>query len=84
MAIQSPPPNETVEIAQKLILSRKDVQSLGVWQSNQTLLRMEARGAFPRRLKIGGTACAWDKQEVLEWLEDRRIERATWRYADAS
>ena len=67
----------------RLILSRTDLRALGIWQSNTTLLRLEVKGSFPRRLKIGGTATAWDSKEILDWLEERRAERARWVYADA-
>lgn len=67
----------------RLILSRTDLRALGIWQSNTTLLRLEAKGLFPRRLKIGGTATAWDRKEILDWFEERRTERARWVYANA-
>jgi predicted DNA-binding transcriptional regulator AlpA len=72
-----------ISLGSQLILSRTDLRSLGIWQSNTTLLRLEAKGLFPRRLKIGGTATAWDHKEILDWFEERRIERARWVYANA-
>jgi len=75
---------EFERFTQKLILSRPDLKDLGIWQSNTTLLRMEAIGRFPRRIRLSASCVAWDKDEVFNWLEERRAERAKWVYADAS
>jgi len=34
--------------------------------------RLEARGEFPRRYKIGPNRVAWDEDEYDAWLEKRR------------
>ncbi len=67
---------------EKIILSRADLKALGIWQSNATLLRIEAAGRFPRRLRIGGTAVCWDRAEIMAWIDARRAERAHHHYAD--
>jgi hypothetical protein len=41
---------------QKKLLSKADLKAIGIWQSNSTLLRLEARNRFPRRLRIGGVS----------------------------
>lgn len=66
-----------------VLLSRSDLKSLGITLSNSSLLRAEARGAFPRRLRLSPAKVCWDRAEVAEWLERRKAERATWNYADA-
>lgn len=68
--------------SEKIILSRADLKALGIWQSNATLLRLEAAGRFPRRIRIGGTSVCWDRAEIMTWIEDRRAERARHHYAD--
>ena len=68
----------------KLILSRDDIRDMGIWQSNATLLRKEAAGRFPRRMRLSATCVAWDRAEIMDWLEARKAERAGWHYADAS
>lgn len=68
---------------EKVILSRADLKALGIWQSNTTLLRAEAVGRFPRRIRIAGTSVAWLRDEVDAWLADRTAERANHHYADA-
>lgn len=76
--------NSTDQPYQKLLLSRADLRALGIWQSNSTLLRAEARGKFPRRIRLAGASVCWDHGEVMAWIEDRKAERAHWHYADAS
>lgn len=71
------------DLPEKVLLTRADLKALGIWQSNTTLLRLEAGGRFPRRLRIGGTAVCWDRPEIMMWIEDRRSERAGHHYADA-
>lgn len=66
-----------------VLLSRSDLKSLGITLSNSSLLRAEARGAFPRRLRLTPAKVCWDSAEVAEWLERRKAERANWHYADA-
>lgn len=68
----------------KILLSRKDLKALGIWQSNSTLLRLEAAGKFPRRVRLAGASVCWDHDEIMAWIQDRKAERAGWHYADAS
>lgn len=68
----------------KILLSRADLKALGIWQSNSTLLRLEADGRFPRRLRLASASVCWDRDELMAWIEARKAERAAWHYADAS
>ena len=36
--------------------------------SKWTLARLEAAGEFPKRIRIGKSAIAWDADEIAEWL----------------
>lgn len=36
-----------------------------------TVWRWERKGAFPRRIKLGGIAVAWIEREVVEWMRER-------------
>lgn len=38
--------------------------------SKPTRVRMEARGLFPKRIRIGARKMAWRKYEVEEWVRD--------------
>lgn len=65
----------------KQLLSRADLKALGIWQSNTTLLRLEAAGRFPRRVRIGGTSVAWLADEIDAWLAGCAAERTNHHYA---
>jgi predicted DNA-binding transcriptional regulator AlpA len=69
--------------SQKILLSRADLQRLGIKLSNSSLLRAEGRGAFPRRLRLSAAKVCWDRDEIMSWLQARKAERAGWHYADA-
>jgi predicted DNA-binding transcriptional regulator AlpA len=68
----------------KVLLTRSDLKNMGIQLSNSSLLRAEARGAFPRRLRLSPAKVCWDRAEVADWLERRKAERADWHYADAT
>jgi predicted DNA-binding transcriptional regulator AlpA len=69
-------------VLQKALLSRADLKAIGVWQSNTTLLRLEARKKFPRRLRIGGVGVCWSCEEIFIWLGERLNERENHQYTD--
>lgn len=66
----------------KRLATRADLKRMGITLSNTTLLRLEARGRFPRRLRIGGTTVAWLMSEIEDWLAERAEERARTHYAE--
>lgn len=37
--------------------------------------RLEKKGDFPRRIKIGARKVAWSLREVLEWLANKLNQR---------
>lgn len=41
------------------------------------LWRMEQRGDFPRRVRLGGNRIAWVEAEIDQWIADRIAERDT-------
>jgi prophage regulatory protein len=69
--------------AQPLVLMREDLKRMGIKVSNTSLLRWEALGRFPRRIRMAGTSVAWLATEVNAWLDQRANERAQHHYADA-
>lgn len=77
-------PREHAQEGPKLLISRQDLEGLGVGVSNSTLLRWEAVGRFPRRIRMAGTSIAWLKSEIDEWLAERADERTRTYYADPS
>ena len=68
----------------KLLLNREDLKALGIWQSNSTLIRQEALGRFPKRVRLSAAAVCWSNDEVLAWIDERKADRDGWHYADAS
>lgn len=69
---------------QQALATRSDLKRFGITVSNSTLLRWEALGRFPRRIRMAGTSVAWLMSEVEQWLADRAEERAHWHYAEVS
>ncbi|MCB1522328.1 MAG: AlpA family phage regulatory protein [Hyphomicrobiaceae bacterium] len=43
--------------------------------SRQHILRLEKRGRFPRRIRLGENRVAWLRSEVEQWIEARVEER---------
>ncbi|SHG68725.1 transcriptional regulator, AlpA family [Marivita hallyeonensis] len=72
----------TDETLKKTLATRNDLRSMGIKVSNVTLLRWEARGRFPRRIRPGGTTVAWFMSEIQAWLSERDQERARTHYAE--
>ena len=70
-------------IEQPIVLARNDLKRLGIKVSNTSLLRWEALGRFPRRIRMAGCSVAWLASEVDAWLEQRAAERAQHHYVDA-
>lgn len=66
----------------KTLATRDDLKRFGIYVSNTTLLRWEARGRFPRRIRMAGTSVAWFMPEIEDWLSERAAERARTHYAD--
>ena len=71
-----------IQQTQKLLLSRRDLKGIGVTVSNSSLLRWEALGRFPRRIRMAGTSVAWLASEIEDWVAQRSKERVTHCYAD--
>lgn len=67
---------------EKALATRADLKRMGITVSNSTLLRWEARGRFPRRVRLAGTSVAWLLNEIEQWLSDRAEERSHTHYAE--
>lgn len=69
----------TVPLPKALLLTRGDLPKLGIRLSNSTLLRLEASGKFPKRVRLGGHSVAWLATEIEAHVEAlakaRRIGR---------
>lgn len=71
-----------IDDGRKTLATRADLKRLGIKVSNTTLLRWEARGRFPRRIRMAGTSVAWFVSDLEDWLAERADERADTHYAD--
>jgi prophage regulatory protein len=56
------------------ILSKRQLKEL-VLYSPQHVARLEAAGAFPKRVQLGQCRVGWIEQEVLDWLQERITRR---------
>jgi len=71
-----------IEDGRKTLATRDDLKRFGINVSNTTLLRWEARGRFPRRIRMAGTTVAWFVSDIEDWLAERADERARTHYAE--
>jgi len=70
-----------------VLLQRADLKRLGIPYSNAHLLRLEARGLLPRRVRLSPGKrgkVTWIERELLDWLNARAAARATDTYADCA
>ena len=65
---------ETLD-GQLTLLARSDLRRLGIIFSAAHLLRLEAAGRFPKRVRLSRLRVAWVRQEVFAWIEQRAAER---------
>ena len=53
----------------ELILTSEIAQRIPYSQNH--LRRLEAKGSFPKRVRIGANRVAWVRQEIDSWIEAR-------------
>lgn len=58
-----------------LLLSRTDLKALGIRYSNAHLLRLEAGGRFPVRVRLSPGRVAWLQAEIVKFIADRAADR---------
>jgi predicted DNA-binding transcriptional regulator AlpA len=59
---------------ERLLVNRKQLRDLGVCICSAHVDRLEKRGKFPRRIKLGSyreSRVVWRYKEVLDWIEER-------------
>jgi predicted DNA-binding transcriptional regulator AlpA len=59
----------------RLLYSREHLPRLGINLSNSTMLRLEAAGQFPKRVRIGAHSVAWLAAEIHEHIAKLAAER---------
>ena len=55
----------------RLLVSKKELKTLGIPYSPQHIARLEKAGQFPQRIQLGQCRVAWSYREVLEWIDER-------------
>ena len=43
--------------------------------STASIYRQIKDNSFPRQIKLGERSSAWFYEEIMQWLEDKRVER---------
>ncbi len=59
----------------RMLVSKKELKTLGIPYSFQHIARLEKAGKFPHRIMLGQCRVAWVYQEVREWIEERIATR---------
>lgn len=62
-----------------VLYTRADLRRRGIMVSNSTLLRLEAAGRFPKRVRIGDHSVAWSGSEIdahiRQLISEREVAR---------
>jgi predicted DNA-binding transcriptional regulator AlpA len=64
----------SVMTLERLLVNRKQLREIGVCLSYAQIDRLEKRGKFPRRIKLGEfreSRVVYRYGEVLDWIEER-------------
>lgn len=65
---------ETTNNGQDRIIRKPETQAItGLHPS--TIRRLEIEGRFPKRIRLGGSACGWLLSEINAWLAERAAAR---------
>lgn len=59
----------------RLLYTREHLPRLGLNLSPSTLLRLEAAGQFPKRVRVGAHSVAWLASEIHEHIAKLAAER---------
>ena len=59
----------------RLLVSKKELKTLGIPYSFQHIARLEKAGQFPMRIQLGQCRVAWCYGEVCDWIAERVAKR---------
>lgn len=62
---------------ERLLVSKKDLKTIGIPYSDAHIARLEAAGQFPKRIQLGKCRVAWRYAEIRAWIADRVAQRDT-------
>ena len=60
---------------ERLLVSKKELKTIGIPYSFQHIARLEKVGQFPKRIQLGQCRVAWCYKEVCQWIDDRIARR---------
>ena len=55
----------------RLLISKKELKTIGIPYSPQHIARLEKAGQFPKRVQLGQCRVAWRYEEICEWIAER-------------
>lgn len=59
----------------RLLVSKKELKTLGIPYSFAHIARLEKAGSFPKRVQLGQCRVAWSYDEVRQWIDERIARR---------
>ena len=66
--------SNSVRPSSNQVIKLKEVKKLTTL-STASIYRQIKDKSFPKQIKLGERSSAWFYEEIMQWLEDKRIER---------
>ena len=66
--------SSSVRASSNQVIKLKEVKKLTTL-STASIYRQIKDKSFPKQIKLGERSSAWFYDEIIQWLEDKRIER---------
>jgi prophage regulatory protein len=66
--------SSSVRASSNQVIKLKEVKKLTTL-STASIYRQIKHNSFPKQIKLGERSSAWFYEEIMQWLEDKRIER---------
>jgi prophage regulatory protein len=60
---------------ERLLVSKKELKTIGIPYSPQHIARLEKAKQFPQRIALGQCRVAWCYTEICEWIAERIARR---------
>jgi len=60
---------------ERLLVSKKELKTIGIPYSPQHIARLEKARLFPQRITLGQCRVAWCYKEICEWIAERIARR---------
>ena len=66
--------SSNVRASSNKVIKIKEVKKLTTL-STASIYRQIKDKSFPKQIKLGERSSAWFYEEIIQWLEDKRVER---------